>query len=255
MSGNRIQPPGGSGGGGGTSVATDPIWTAKGQLAAATGAAAAQALAVGTNGQTLIADSSAAAGVSWFGRGHPRMGAGTFGWPTHLSFPTAGSTFGYTAGRAHYFPILIEGPVQITAACCEVTTLAAGLMRLGVYRAAVASNIIYPTTLVADFGTVDTSTIGVKSITGLSVDLTPGLYCLVWLPEASPTLRIVSHQFFDNAQMANSGSSNVANVVAAVYQTQAFGALPGTFPAGPPTFSVTASSGFGLWAAMWLSWT
>ena len=45
---------------GGGSVATDSIWDAKGDLAVGTGANTASRLAVGTNGQILVADSAEA---------------------------------------------------------------------------------------------------------------------------------------------------------------------------------------------------
>jgi hypothetical protein len=47
------------------SVATDPIFTTKGDLPVGTGAAAASRLGVGTNGFALIADSTQATGVKW----------------------------------------------------------------------------------------------------------------------------------------------------------------------------------------------
>ena len=50
---------------GGGSVATDAIWDAKGDLAVGTGANTASRLAVGTNGQILVADSAEATGVKW----------------------------------------------------------------------------------------------------------------------------------------------------------------------------------------------
>jgi hypothetical protein len=56
---------GGGGGGGGGGAATDPLWDAKGDLAAGTGADAAARLAVGTNGQLLTADSAQATGLAW----------------------------------------------------------------------------------------------------------------------------------------------------------------------------------------------
>lgn len=54
-----------AGGGGGATVATDAIWTTKGQIAVATGSATAIAVGVGSNGQVLVADSTATAGVKW----------------------------------------------------------------------------------------------------------------------------------------------------------------------------------------------
>lgn len=55
----------GGGGGGGGSVATDTIWDAKGDIAAATGADAAVKVSVGNNGTVLSADSAESAGVKW----------------------------------------------------------------------------------------------------------------------------------------------------------------------------------------------
>lgn len=51
--------------GGGGSVATDAIWDAKGDLAVGTGANTSQRLAVGTNGQSVYADSTATTGIRW----------------------------------------------------------------------------------------------------------------------------------------------------------------------------------------------
>lgn len=50
---------------GATTVATDPIWDAKGDLAVGTGADTAARLAVGANDTFLIADSSQATGLRW----------------------------------------------------------------------------------------------------------------------------------------------------------------------------------------------
>lgn len=47
------------------SIATDTIWSAKGEIVAATGNDAAVAVTVGTNGQSLVADSTASAGLAW----------------------------------------------------------------------------------------------------------------------------------------------------------------------------------------------
>lgn len=73
---------------GGGSVATDTIWDAKGDLAAATGADAASRLAVGTNGQVLTADSTQSTGMRW---ATPSSGGGTTGVAT-LDFGAAPGT-------------------------------------------------------------------------------------------------------------------------------------------------------------------
>jgi len=49
----------------GETVATSAIWTAKGQIAAATGSGAASALTVGTNGYILTADSAQSTGLKY----------------------------------------------------------------------------------------------------------------------------------------------------------------------------------------------
>lgn len=61
-SGVLISTTGGSGSG---SVATDTIWSAKGDLAVGTGSHTAAKLSVGTNGQVLTADSSQTTGTKW----------------------------------------------------------------------------------------------------------------------------------------------------------------------------------------------
>lgn len=52
-------------GGGGGAVASDTIWDAKGDLAVGTGADTASKLTVGSNGQTLVADSAQTTGTKW----------------------------------------------------------------------------------------------------------------------------------------------------------------------------------------------
>lgn len=64
------QPPSSGGSG---SVATDTIWDAKGDLAAATGSDAAVRVAVGANGNMLQADSASTAGVKWALADYPLM--------------------------------------------------------------------------------------------------------------------------------------------------------------------------------------
>jgi len=49
----------------GTGVAGDTIWDSRGDLAAGSGSDAAARLPVGTDGQTLVADSSQPTGLRW----------------------------------------------------------------------------------------------------------------------------------------------------------------------------------------------
>lgn len=60
MSGTTLSATGGSG-----SVATDTIWDAKGDLAVGTGADTASKLTVGSDGKTIVADSTQTTGLAW----------------------------------------------------------------------------------------------------------------------------------------------------------------------------------------------
>ncbi len=64
ITGTTLDATGGSG-----NVATDTVWDAKGDLVVGTGANTASRLAVGTNGQILVADSAEATGLKWANAG------------------------------------------------------------------------------------------------------------------------------------------------------------------------------------------
>ncbi len=86
--------------------------------------------------------------------------------------------------------IVVFRDITITDACLIVETAQANSnVRLGIYNANQSTG--KATTLVSDLGLVDTSVLGRREITGLSVALTPGLYWTVYCTEDSsrPGLR------------------------------------------------------------------
>jgi hypothetical protein len=86
-----------------TSAINPTIVDAKGDIIAATAADTVARLAVGNNGETLVADSTATTGLRWQGNysaGKNKIINGDFGvWQRGTSFSVAGSSAGYTADR------------------------------------------------------------------------------------------------------------------------------------------------------------
>lgn len=228
-------------GGGGGSVATDAIWTAKGQLAAATGNAAAVALAAGSDNEILVADSSQSAGVKWLQVmvKHPRPVSTWFGLPG--CFITGiGSYVGF-ANRRVYAYFRVESPVSLTDYTCYVVS-GAGTARPFVQ--AINPSTGAASSVVADFGAVDVSTGGQKTATlGIPVTLTTGLYALAVSTSSTPTI----YQY-----AVVGGIESIVDVSAsnnAVGQPRLLSA-PGTDTSGPSFIAAGAPNTLGL-----LKWT
>lgn len=79
----------------------------------------------------------------------------------------------YTNNRLYYEPFTLTAPIQVTALGLNISVGGAGTCRMGLAR---LGGDFQPTALMGDAGTVDISTTGLKSITGLSIDLSPGVY-------------------------------------------------------------------------------
>lgn len=111
----------------------------------------------------------------------------------------------------------------------EVTTLAAGNARVGLYNN-VADNNLYPNLLLADGGSVSVNTTGVKS-TVINVALNGGqLYWLAWVGgTAAATLRCLNLANMPHILGVSAAGSAAPNVGIQVAFT--FGALPSTFTA------------------------
>lgn len=90
------------------------------------------------------------------------------------------------------WPIMISRPVTLSKISFEVTTGggAGSVARCGLYRSTSTTNI-YPSTLVVDGGEQDTSGIGVKTTSDLSIKLSAGLYYGCYQSGvAAPTVRV-----------------------------------------------------------------
>jgi hypothetical protein len=100
------------GGGSGELVSSSTIWDAKGDLAVGTGADTAARLAVGSNGQRLVADSAQSTGVKWATGGRELIATAT---PTG----TGTQTFNTIAGV--YSKLIIEFVARGTASAGSVS--------------------------------------------------------------------------------------------------------------------------------------
>lgn len=107
-----------------TTVATDTIFDAKGDLVAGTGADAASKLTVGSNGQTLVADSSVSNGLKWstligckvylsadqtnIGTGIVKVNFNTESFDTGAAYDTGTYKFTVPSGKAGYYLIILN---------------------------------------------------------------------------------------------------------------------------------------------------
>lgn len=175
-----------AGGGGGGSVATDAIWTAKGQLAAATGSGAAVAVTVGGNGMLVHADSSQASGISWGMSPGIKYASATYYQPG-IGQGDMGSQSAATAQLMTWIPFYLDRPRTVAAIGNYCFTSEAGsTMRLGIYTCS-ATNF-EPDALIADYGTVSGASTGLKAATGSTV-IGPGIVFIGSWPSNHTTVR------------------------------------------------------------------
>jgi hypothetical protein len=117
----------------------------------------------------------------------------------HPAWPTASYYYytgwvanGYVSNTAMtideivYVPFWCPTPVTLAALVMNVTTLAAGNCRVGIYTAAESSGTIVPSALLVDAGTFDTSTTGYKEVATTQALAGDTLYFLASLFSAAP---------------------------------------------------------------------
>jgi hypothetical protein len=98
---------------------------------------------------------------------------------------TAASTVALTANRLYGLPFFLPISMRFDRIAINVTTLAAGNARLGIYA---DGGAVAPVKLILDAGTVSTGTTGVKEIT-ITQALSGKLHWLAIVSDAGATIR------------------------------------------------------------------
>lgn len=226
-------------GGGGGAVSTDTIWDAKGDLAVGTGTDTALRLAVGSDGQILVADSTATTGLKYRTLRPAGWSPADNGWALGASVnpETAGQAANPTAGFlvAARIPIIKDG--TITDVEVNVTVAGSGLANcfIGIFN---SSNVLIGKT--SDQSTPWGST-GLKAATVTA--------------EAGQSLAVVAGQFVVAAILVGTGTlvqfnrnSNLNSVLANAHQTlpltRAMASQTGGLSAMPAALPTMTASGF-----------
>jgi hypothetical protein len=140
------------------------------------------------------------------------LGAGTYG----------NGSIAMVAGKIYAVPFLVTKQETFDRIAITVLTGSAGSARLGIYA---DSGSCAPGALLVQ-GEIDTTAIGDKEIT-ISQALTPGLYWLAALFQATPNVRcplIFSDLIGYGGDIASAGNTSC------YYTTQTYGALPNPHP-------------------------
>lgn len=133
-----------------------------------------------------------------------------------------------SANTLYFYPVRIERAITLTSLSVSIGTGTASTnFRLGIYSDVDG----LPSALVSDAGAVSSATSGVKTISGLSVSLSAGIYWFAVLASSSsPTIR----SYTNNSEILAPQSSPFAAGGSSRYPSigLTYGALPSTFPSG-----------------------
>ncbi len=127
--------------------------------------------------------------------------------------------------------MVLARPAVVSKLSVEVTTVsgAGGVVRPVIYRAISLTNL-YPGSLVVDGGELDVTGLGVKTVSGLAVALSAGVYWTGVFPGVSAaSFRAVSNIGDPHLLGALNTLATLRNRIFAVV---AYGAAPASFPAG-----------------------
>lgn len=157
-------------------------------------------------------------------------------------------TSALSAGAVRYTPFLVERPITITAQQFEVTTgpASGANVRVGIYQADMENQPVGAALYDSGNISVASGFTGLKTATGLSVKLKPGLYLLATNCDVAMTLRtLISPAFHLGASLGG------APMIRRFDATQTYGAFPN--PGTKWTSAITSSTGFDYHAAFQFS--
>ena len=147
----------------------------------------------------------------------------------YTSQKVGGSSSVTGAATANYIiamPFLVSKAITLDRIAINVTTQAAGLIRLGIY-ANDSSKGLYPGALLLDAGEVDTGSSGIKSIT-INQALTPGLYWLASNSNATPIVKW--HNGGTVLPLLGTDNTLSGGSYIGLSKSSAFGPFPSTHP-------------------------
>lgn len=131
-------------------------------------------------------------------------------------FGASVSNYNVATDNVRFYPFYTERAIVLDEVAVQVTTSAAGAnARLGIYD--VGEDLV-PTDLITDFGEIDCSSTGIKTITGLAEALEPGDYALALLSE-SGTVQYVANS---DARAAHIDPTNFAQRSTAMTRARSY---------------------------------
>jgi hypothetical protein len=146
-------------------------FTTKGDLLTASANNTPVRLGVGTDGMSLVSNSSATYGVAWQ---YPYRGAPYRPGYYYDTMQIGLSTFNLNATYLYFYPVHIGYPLTLTGLTVYVSSSnATNTPRLGIYKDNGSGS---PGDLLLDAGTYSMSTTGQKTVTVANLTMSPGIY-------------------------------------------------------------------------------